>query len=612
MVQEPPTLSSMPKLCSWTRYVLILMCAKLPQCCCWCYQDGICYTNYAYIAMPCSAEEHIIRCAAQHTAERRLVRPRAERLEQLFDISRNLKVKYEGNSWAGDDILLSLSTTMKPINELTILSLFLTAASAASILFKGGTVIAFNKQTQGLRVLREGSVLVENDRITGVYDSTPTRIPPRTEIVDIAGKIITPGFIDTHRHGWQTVFKTMASNTSLLEFFGRYSSFVAPFFWNATDIYDSQLAGLYEALNAGVTTSLDHATHTWSKDAAEAGLQACIDSGARVFWGFTFANITGLITIEELYSVFRNMAGKTGLRSSPTTLGIAYDGWGPNPNVGEINKIMALARELNVSVITTHSLQGPWGFSNSPEDIHALNYLNISTPIVFSHASFLTPTGADLLRSTNQYVSITPESEMHYGQTHPVAYSIQDQASLGIDTHITFSTDILTQARIWLQQARYERYLDVLEQGKLPASNPMSVEQAFLLATRNGALALRRDDLGGIFVGGKADLVVWDGDSPGMLGWVDPVAAVILHASVGDIDAVLVDGKWVKRGGKLVARGWPEARARFLRTAKRLQGVWRGMPLPEAPAEFNGSPVVHPERVDVVRGPGDGYGNVYI
>ncbi len=265
-----------------------------------------------------------------------------------------------------------------------------------------------------------------------------------------------------------------------------------------------------------------------------------------------------------------------------------------------------------MSVITTHSLQGPWGFSNSPEDINALNYLNISIPIVFSHASFLTPAGADLLRSTNQYISITPESEMHYGQTHPVSYGIQDQASLGIDTHITFSTDILTQARIWLQQTRYERYLDVLEQDKLPASNPMSVEQAFLLATRNGALALRRDDLGAIFVGAKADLLVWDGTSPAMLGWVDPVAAVILHASVGDIEAVLVDGKWAKKGGKLVARGWPEARARFLRTAKRLQAVWRGLPLPEAPPEFNGHPVVDPDRVDVLRGPGDGYGNVYI
>lgn len=230
---------------------------------------------------------------------------------------------------------------MKPV---AILPVFLTAVSAASTLFKGGTVIAFDKQTQGLRVIRGGSVLVEDDRITGVFDGSPGKLPPKTETFDAAGKIITPGFIDTHRHGWQTAFKTMASNTTLLEFFGRYSSFVAPFFWTDKDIYDSQLAGLYEALNAGVTSSLDHATHTWSKGAADAGLQACIDSGARVFWGFTFANLTGLITVEELYPIFRDMVAKKGLKNSPTTVGIAYDGWGPNPNVGEIDKIMDLAK----------------------------------------------------------------------------------------------------------------------------------------------------------------------------------------------------------------------------------------------------------------------------
>jgi cytosine/adenosine deaminase-related metal-dependent hydrolase len=233
---------------------------------------------------------------------------------------------------------------MRLLNALALLPGVLTAVTATSILFSGGTVVAFNNETQGLRIIRNGSVLVENDRITGVFDSAPTGVPVDAEIVDITDKIITPGFIDTHRHGWQTVFKSMASNTTLIEFFGRYSSFVAPFFWNATDVYDSQLAGLYEALNAGVTSSLDHATHTWSKEAAEAGLRACIDSGARVFWGFTFANVTDLITVEQLYPVFRDMAAIVGSKSSPTTLGISYDGWGPNPNVGEINNIMALAK----------------------------------------------------------------------------------------------------------------------------------------------------------------------------------------------------------------------------------------------------------------------------
>jgi cytosine/adenosine deaminase-related metal-dependent hydrolase len=233
---------------------------------------------------------------------------------------------------------------MRHVEGIAALALCLATVNAGSILFSGGTVIAFDKQTQGLQIIRNGSVLVEDDRIIGVFDSAPTGVPADAELVDLTDKIITPGFIDTHRHGWQTVFKTMASNTTLLEFFGRYSSFVAPFFWNATDIYDSQLAGLYEALNAGVTSSLDHATNTWSKDASEAGLQACIDSGARVFWGFTFANISGLITVEQLYPVFRDIAAKPELIDSPTTLGIAYDGWGPNPNVGEINNIMSLAK----------------------------------------------------------------------------------------------------------------------------------------------------------------------------------------------------------------------------------------------------------------------------
>jgi hypothetical protein len=136
----------------------------------------------------------------------------------------------------------------------------------------------------------------------------------------------------------------MAPNTTLIEFFGRYSSHVSPFFLDAIDVYDSQLAGLCEALNAGVTSSLDHATHTWSQDASDADLQACIDSGARGFWDFTFAIIAGLVTVEDLHPIFRDMTAKPGLKKSSTTLGVAYDGWGPNPNVAEINSIMALAR----------------------------------------------------------------------------------------------------------------------------------------------------------------------------------------------------------------------------------------------------------------------------
>lgn len=136
---------------------------------------------------------------------------------------------------------------------------------------------------------------------------------------------------------------------------------------------------------------------------------------------------------------------------------------------------------------------------------------------------------------------------------NPYSHLILDQATLGADTYFTFSSDILTQARLWLQNVRHKLYKEVVDRRRIPASNPMSVNQAFLLATRSGGLAIRKSDLDVLAVGAKADLVVWNGRSPSMLGWRDPVAAVVLHASVGDIKHVLVNGKFTKRDWKLTA-----------------------------------------------------------
>lgn len=251
---------------------------------------------------------------------------------------------------------------------------------------------------------------------------------------------------------------------------------------------------------------------------------------------------------------------------------------------------------------------------NSPEDLAALSVLTLPVPIIFSHASFLSARGATLLRDANQYLSVTPESELHYGHLHPTAHHVLDQAALGVDTHFTFSTDILTQARLWLQTARRTRYEPVLGRWQVPANNPMSAHQAFLLATRHGGLALKREDLGVLAPGAKADLIVWDGTSPGMLGWVDPVAAVVLHASVGDVEGVMVDGRWRKRDGRIADEGYyTDVRARFLESARRIQRRLIETPLPTLNGTFlSGYDYGTAERVDTLRGEGDGYGELFL
>ena len=211
---------------------------------------------------------------------------------------------------------------------------------------------------------------------------------------------------------------------------------------------------------------------------------------------------------------------------------------------------------------------------NGPNTASQKKLQDLDLPIVFSHSGLATEEDIAALRTHNWNISITPESEMHYGHGQQTSRLVQDQASLGIDTNFTFAGDILTQARLWLQSVRNVSYNNALDTGNIPRQNPMTVEDAFLLATRQGGRAVRRDDIGVLKVGAKADIVCFDGDSPNMLGWTDPVAAVVLHANVGDIKDVMVGGEFRKRDGQLILKqgDWAEFSKKFAEMARRIQG----------------------------------------
>jgi len=123
-------------------------------------------------------------------------------------------------------------------------------------------------------------------------------------------------------------------------------------------------------------------------------------------------------------------------------------------------------------------------------------------------------------------------------------------------------------------------YREGVQKETVLASNPMSATQAFLLATRNGAVALHRTDIVVLVPGAKADLLIWNGRWPSLLGWSDPVVAIMLHANVGDIKHVVVDGMFKKRDGRLVVDGYEALQDRFLESARRIQGLWGAMPTP--------------------------------
>ncbi|PSN59317.1 amidohydrolase [Corynespora cassiicola Philippines] len=459
------------------------------------------------------------------------------------------------------------------------------AINASRLLFRGGTIIGWNEEKQSLEVTRKGSLFVSDDRIVDVYadGEEPAEVVNASdiEIVNATNKILTPGFIDTHRHNWQTLWRTCNGNNTLWDlFYHRYNSAVQGAI-QPEDIYNAQLLSIYEGLSVGVTTQLDHAHHAFSKAHAEAGLAASIDSAG---------------SLEERASHFREIAilRRNALDASPATLVLSFDEFQLSRDA--VQPLIDLVRDEDIPVLTTHLVGGPYGYKTIR--LHDLGILNTSMAVVFSHGSFLGSNSYQLLKSINQYVSICIESEMSYAQSNPTAHLWLDQASVGMDATFLASGDILTQARILLQFIRNR------------LNTPMTPEQAFLLSTRSGGLALRRPDLGIIAAGAKADILIWGTENLALLGWRDPVAAIILHANPADIQDVLIDGVFKKRDGRLLAPGLDAAKEKFLETVTRAQDVVLTTPsyeFHEGDQHVNGAKLGLLPMVDVTRGHGDGY-----
>lgn len=139
----------------------------------------------------------------------------------------------------------------------------------------------------------------------------------------------------------------------------------------------------------------------------------------------------------------------------------------------------------------------------------------------------------------------------------PVAFSdlgLQSHSSVGVDCHSNQSASIPSELRLLLQCSRGLNNEKFIAQDKIPKRVNKTIEEAFNLGTIAGARAVGRGtELRSLKVGKKADILVWDAASPGMVcaAEEDAVAAVVLHSSPADLEMVIVDGVIRKEGGKL-------------------------------------------------------------
>lgn len=419
------------------------------------------------------------------------------------------------------------------------------------ILLKGGAVVSVDQEVGDLPV---GDVLIEDGRIAGVE----ANIDADAEVIDCSGKIVIPGFVDSHRHTWEAAIRGCAPNATLDDYFVEVLDTYAPVY-RSEDVYASNLAGSLECLNAGITTLVDwsHINNTPEHpDAAVAGLK---ETGIRAQYAYGSAN-----TSLEKYWFFSAEAipgddvrriRDTYFASDDGLLTMALATRGPGFTQDQVvQSEWGLARELGIP-ITVHVGMGRMaGRFAMVEQLDRLGLLGPDT--TFIHCCYFSDHEWKRVAETGGTISIAAQVELQMGHGWPPvnkSYLHGLRPSLSTDVVTTVPGDMFTQIRAAFGAER-ARVNAVCWEADITVPETMLTARRMLeMATINGAhVAGLEDRTGSLTPGKRADVVVIDATALNVAPVHDPVSAVTLCADVSNVEHVIVDGEFRKRDGRLL------------------------------------------------------------
>jgi cytosine/adenosine deaminase-related metal-dependent hydrolase len=448
------------------------------------------------------------------------------------------------------------------------------------LVFRGGTVLTVDAAGT---ILTDADVLVVDDRIAAV--GTRLDVPEGTYEIDARGGIVMPGMIDTHRHMWQTAMRGYGADWTLTQYFvWNYLEHGKKF--RPQDIAAGNRLSAIESLDAGVTTTVDWSHNLHTVGHAEAALDALRSVPGRFV--LAYGNIqagpwewTADPAVRSFLEQTRNALGDMlGMQ-------LAFDVTG-DPAFPE-KAAFEVARELDLPV-TTHA--GVWGATND-DGIRLMHDSGFMTPeTVYVHASTLTRDSYQRIAATGGSISVSTESECSAGQGHAPTEQVLQYGipvSLSMDTSVWWSADMFSAMRATLNADRMAEHLAAHLTGETITHLRLRAQQVVEWATRGGAHAVGRDDLGSLEPGKKADVVLIKNDaSPVMFPLLNPYGHVVFQAQRGDVHTVVVDGRVVKADGKLVGIDLAPVRREIEDSVEYLRGelgeeAWQQGMFPDLP-----------------------------
>lgn len=413
-------------------------------------------------------------------------------------------------------------------------------AAGRPLLIRGGYLLTMDPATGDLP---DADVLVSGGRIAGVGPGLAA--PPGTEVLDAAGQIVAPGLVDTHWHMWNTLLRSMSGQGPG---YFRVSSGLGPAFTPA-DLYQGTLLACAEAVNSGITTVHDWCHNVRSPAHAEAGLRAHAEAGLRVrfSYGFPAGHPAGQpMDLAGLRTLHRDWAARA--RGGLLSLGMAWRGpgghGGPLPELPEAVYRAELDTARTLGLPVTVHISGGHAAAGQIAQLAGAGLLGPDLQVV--HANSATAAEIAQLAEAGTAVTVSPYSELLVGYGLP---RTDEFLAAGLTVGLSVDTTVLTGNA---DMFGIMKVTQGIANGRAGDEFALTARQVLALATIEGARSLGlAGQTGSLTPGKRADIILVSTGQPNLCVFTDPAQMLVTAAQPANVDTVLVDGRILKRAGRL-------------------------------------------------------------
>ena len=436
----------------------------------------------------------------------------------------------------------------------------------------------------------KADVLVDGKKIVAVRPNIHTS----AEEIDARGKIVMPGFVDTHHHQAWTAIRSSIPDSILIDdksgtpsaaqnYFGNILLGFAPRY-RPQDVYISELFGGLAQLDNGVTTVHDVSQIHHSPDHSDEAIRALFDTGRRAAFGFFESAGAGILGTNpgNQYPQDATRIKKRWFSSSDQLVHMIMGG---EVYLGDASTVASwtLGRRLGLQV-AAHILS-PFGIRSILDRLAGLNggfpdgqggFIDIRDDNLFIHMTGMSDDAWNVVKDKGAQVSVAFPIEMNMRHGIPPIDKLQRrqmEPSLSSDVETNMTADFFTQMRSAMTMQRMMVNQEILNTGDftnfffeavpgsawptvpVPDGNQplLNVRDVLRYATINGAKHLRLDSKTGSLTPGKeADIIILDGTHINVFPVNHVPGAVVQMMERSNVETVIVAGKVRKWKGKLL------------------------------------------------------------